>query len=82
MQLKTVYELGNDELIGQGYQDHYTMFDDDCGLCGEDVGGIAGTVPVVAIVDGEPRADFCSVYTDSDGVIRVANTEELVRCFA
>jgi hypothetical protein len=81
MQLKTVNELGITDLIAQGYGDHYTVFDDDCGLCGEDVAGTVSSVPAVAIIDGRPQTEICSVYTDALGVIRVANTEEFSRCF-
>lgn len=81
MQLKTVSELGITDLITQGYGDHYTVFDDNDGLCGEDTEGTVSAVPVVSTADGGPRTEICSVYTDSAGIIRVANTEEFLRCF-
>jgi hypothetical protein len=82
MQLKTVTELGLTDLIKQGLGNHYTMFEDDCGLCGEDLDGMPSAVPVVAEINGKIETNVCGVYTDAAGVMRVANTEELVRCFA
>jgi len=82
MQLKTATELGREDLINAGLGTHYTLFEDDCGLCGEDLPGSLEMVPVAAEIDGKIETNLCGVYTDAAGVIRVANTEELVRCFA
>lgn len=82
MQLKTANELGLQDLIKQGLGNHYTLFADDCGLCGEDLPGKPSAVPVVTEIQGKIETNICGVYTDDLGVMRVANTDELVRCFA
>jgi hypothetical protein len=81
MQLKTANELGIEDLIKQGLGNHYTTFDDNCGLCGEDIPGAVWAVPVVAVIMGKIETNTCGVYTDANGVTRVANSDELVRCF-
>lgn len=81
MQLKTARELGIEDLIKQGLGNHYTTFDDDCGLCGEDLPGTVSSVPVAAVIMGKIETNICGVYTDEAGVMRVANPDELVRCF-
>ena len=83
MQLKSAKELGREDLVATGLGLHLMLFDgDDCGLCGEDLPGQQTRVYVVAEIEGEIRTNECDAYVDSLGVIRVANTEELVRCFA
>lgn len=83
MQLKTANELGIQDLIKQGLGNHYMLVDnDECGLCGEDVPGAVSTLPVVAVIEGKIETNICGVYTDAEGVKRVANTDELIRCFA
>ena len=82
MQLKTANELGMQDLIKQGLGNHYMLFADDCGLCGEDLEGTPSAVPVVTEINGKIETNICGVYTDAAGVMRVANTDELVRCFA
>ena len=81
MQLKTANELGMQDFIQQGLGNHYTTFDDDCGLCGEDVAGTVSSVPVAAVIMGKIETNICGVYTDEAGVMRVANPDELERCF-
>jgi len=81
MQLKTASELNQQDLIDRGLGDHYTTFSDDCGLCGEDVGGVISTVPVVSIVEGTVVTELCVVHTDEQGIMRVSNPDEFVRCF-
>lgn len=61
---------------------YYTLQDNDCGLCGEDLPGTASTVKVAAEIDGAIQVSDCAVYTDEQGTVRVANPDELVRCFA
>lgn len=82
MQLKTANELNNADMIKAGLGNHYMLFNDDCGLCGEDVPGTVSAVPVAAVIDGKIETNICGAYTDAEGVLRVANTDELVRCFA
>ena len=83
MQLKTANELGMQDFIKQGLGGHYTLVEnDDCGLCGEDLPGAVNAVPVAAVIDGKIETNICGVYTDAAGVMRVANSDELVRCFA
>jgi hypothetical protein len=82
MQLKTANELNMQDFIKLGLGNHYTTFDDDCGLCGEDVPGAVSSVPVAAVINGKIETNICGVYTDAAGVMRVANSDELVRCFA
>ena len=82
MQLKTARELNRQDFIKLGLGNHYITFDDDCGLCGEDVPGAVSSVPVAAVIDGKIETNICGVYTDAEGVMRVANSDELVRCFA
>lgn len=61
---------------------HYQLMQDDaCGLCGEDLPGTPSTVSVAAEILGEMQVSDCAVYTDDAGVMRVANTDEFVRCF-
>lgn len=68
--------------LAQNAQGFYTLVPaDDCGLCGEDVAGTASTVTVAAEIDGETQMSDCAVYTDAAGVVRVANTDEFLRCF-
>jgi hypothetical protein len=36
---------------------------------------------VVSVVQGDVITDLCEVYIDLAGVMRVANSDEFVRCF-
>lgn len=81
MQLKTARELNQQELVNCGLGDHYTTFNDDCGLCGEDLPGTISTVPVVSVIEGTVVTELCVVHTDDAGIMRVSNTDEFVRCF-
>lgn len=82
MQLKTASELGVTDMVTQGLGNYYTLdSNDNCGLCGEDIPGTVSTVPVAAMVNGKIETNICGVYTDNEGVMRVANTDELIRCF-
>lgn len=82
MQLKTANELNMQAFIQQGLGNHYVTFDDNCGLCGEDLPGTVSSVPVAAVIMGKIETNICGVYTDAEGVMRVANSDEYVRCFA
>ena len=59
MQLKTANELGNERLISLGFGNHYMLFNDNCGICGEDLPGAAQTVRVVAEQDDEISEMSC-----------------------
>ena len=82
MQLKTANELNMQAAIQQGLGTHYMLDErDNCGLCGEDLEGTVSEVQVASIINSTIETNTCTVYTDAEGAMRVANPDEFVRCF-